>query len=117
MAAVSFALFYGEKACDLLTYSYSAAFCSGFSILLEAVALALTWRRTAGIRITLRKMKMKMGITELLWRDGALSSNCLCCMTLTALGLTGTIHFMYVCTVVVPAGEVLIARLAGRCLS
>ncbi|EKM48644.1 uncharacterized protein PHACADRAFT_266235 [Phanerochaete carnosa HHB-10118-sp] len=42
-----------------------------FSIFSEAVVLVLTWGRTADIFIKLRKLKMRMGIGELLWRDGA----------------------------------------------
>lgn len=72
---------FGNPSVDLVFLVFGAV----FSILLEAIVLALTWSRTADILMLLRKMQRKMGVTELLWRDGTVYF--LVLITLTCLSM------------------------------
>lgn len=50
---------------------FAVLFGAIFTIVFESIVLALTWSRTADISLRLRKQKIDMPITHLLWRDGA----------------------------------------------
>ncbi|GJE93316.1 hypothetical protein PsYK624_094750 [Phanerochaete sordida] len=56
----------------ILCVSSVILFGAVFSILTEAVVLALTWSRTADMFLVLRKLKQKIGLVEMLCRDGTI---------------------------------------------